>query len=171
MSLKGKAREFAVAAHDRVGQKRKYSGDPYWFHCEEVAGLVESVGGDDAMIAAAFLHDTVEDTGVSLEVIEQEFGADVAQLVSDLTDVSTPSDGNRAARKALDREHTAKSSARAKTIKLADLISNSKDIAKNDKSFAKVYMKEKALLLPLMKEGNQTLYKKALQILDDYKKG
>ena len=68
----------------------------------------------------------------------------MAELVDDLTDVSKPQDGNRATRKELDRQHTAKASPDAKTIKLADLISNSRSIMKDDPNFAKVYMKEKA---------------------------
>ena len=68
--------------------------------------------------------DVVEDTPVSIKDIEDVFGPRVAALVSDLTDVSKPEDGNRATRKELDRQHTAKASPDAKTVKLADLISN-----------------------------------------------
>jgi (p)ppGpp synthase/HD superfamily hydrolase len=120
------------------------------------------------MIAAAYLHDTVEDTDVEIEDIAKEFGKDVADLVSDLTDVSTPFDGVRAERKAMDREHTAKSSARAKTIKLADLISNSRSITQHDEGFAVTYMKEKQLLLPHLVQGNNKLFKQAERIIQAY---
>ena len=113
------------------------------------------------MVAAALLHDVVEDTDVSLEDISIKFGPDIADLVSDLTDVSKPEDGNRATRKALDRAHTARASAAAKTIKLADLISNSRSIVEFDPHFAKVYLKEKALLLGVLTDGDQILWKKA----------
>jgi (p)ppGpp synthase/HD superfamily hydrolase len=76
------------------------------------------------MVAAAWLHDTVEDTAVPLALIETEFGARVGRLVGELTAISTPDDGDRAARKALRRTHTAHASAEAQTIKAADLISN-----------------------------------------------
>lgn len=162
MDIVEKARLFAQEAHK--DQKRKYSGEPYFVHCEEVAKIVESIGADDNMIAAAYLHDTVEDTGTPLAMIVDEFGMDVAALVEDLTDVSKPIDGNRATRKKIDRLHTAKASPRAKTIKLADLISNSKDILKRDPDFAKVYLAEKKLLLEVLTEGNGFLYQQAMSI-------
>ena len=122
------------------------------------------------MLIAALLHDVVEDTGVSEEDIRTLFGDDVANLVSGLTDVSKPEDGNRETRKRIDREHTAKQGDRCKTIKLADLISNSKSIAQYDKEFAKVYMAEKKLLLEVLKGGNEVLYQTALGIVEDYYK-
>lgn len=154
-----RALAFATVAHG--DQKRKYSGEPYIVHPVEVMKIVSSVDHDDAMLAAALLHDVVEDTDVTIEEIEESFGADVADLVSDLTDVSKPEDGNRKFRKAMDRDHSAQSSARAQTVKLADLISNSRDILENDPSFAKVYLREKALLLEVLTLGDRTLHAKA----------
>ena len=84
------------------------------------------------MQAAALLHDTVEDTATTSQDIMQEFGPSIARLVIDLTDISKPEDGNRATRKAMDRDKLSMASAEAQTIKYADLISNGKDIAKND---------------------------------------
>jgi len=142
-----KARTFAIAAHSACGQVRKYTGEPYHVHPAEVAWIVEQAGGTEAQRAAAWLHDVVEDTDVSIELIEQMFGTYVAELVGWLTDVSVPTDGNRAERKAIDREHTAQASLDAKMIKLADLISNTESIVKHDEKFAKVYLEEKRLLL------------------------
>ena len=59
---------------------------------------------------AAWLHDVVEDTPTLLEDVESAFGKSVAYLVDCLTDVSKPSDGNRAVRKEIDRQHLAKAS-------------------------------------------------------------
>lgn len=157
--LVDRALAFASIAHD--GQLRKYSGEPYIVHPIEVMKIVMTVDHDDAMLSAALLHDVVEDTEVTIEEIEQAFGPDIADLVSDLTDVSRPADGNRKARKTLDREHSATASARAQTIKLADLISNSSDITRNDPSFAKVYLAEKRLLLKVLVLGDKILHKKA----------
>lgn len=70
-----------------------------------------------------------------------------------LTYVRQPSDGNRAARKAIDRAHTAQESAEVKTIKLANLIDNSHCIVARDPDFAKVYLAEKAALLEVLGEG------------------
>nr|DAH57188.1 MAG TPA: HD domain-containing protein [Caudoviricetes sp.] len=58
----------------------------------------------------------------------------------------------------------------SKTIKLADLISNSRSIVKHDKDFARVYIKEKELLLDVLTEGDTTLYAMAKQIVEDAKK-
>lgn len=154
-----KALDFATAAHE--GQVRKYTGAPYIIHPIEVMEIVKTVPHDDAMLAAALLHDVVEDTEVAIEEIRAEFGDDVASLVDDLTDISKPDDGNRKLRKGLDRDHSAASSARAQTVKLADLISNSSDILKNDPNFAKVFLAEKELLLEVLIKGNVDLHARA----------
>ena len=118
------ARTFASRAH--TGQVRKYTGEPYIEHPIAVAETVRKHNGSKEMIAAALLHDVVEDTDVTLDEVRQEFGDAVANLVDDLTDVSKPEDGNRAFRKAIDRDHTAQASAAAMVIKAADLISNTR---------------------------------------------
>lgn len=159
------AREFATLAHERVGQRRKYTNEPYIVHPAAVVELVRSVPHDEAMLCAAWLHDTVEDCGVGLDEIERVFGLDVATLVAHLTDVSKPSDGNREARKAIDRAHTAQACARAKTIKLADLIDNTHSIVERDPAFAKIYLREKALLLDVLVEGDATLQAQARAML------
>ena len=112
-NLLERARVFATAAHAAVGQTRKYTGEPYVVHPLEVANIVLSVGGTEAMVAAAMLHDVLEDTGVTFDLLEDEFGEEVAQLVLWLTDVSKPEDGNRSTRKALDRQHSAAAPAEA----------------------------------------------------------
>jgi len=117
------------------------------------------------MLIAALLHDVVEDTSVTIEEIQQEFGADVALLVDELTDVSKPEDGNRAHRKAIDRAHSAQACPRAQTIKLADLISNARDIVKHDKKFAMIFLNEKRQLLQMMVAGDASLYKIALSLV------
>ena len=168
MELDSRAETFATIAHARVGQIRKYTGAPYIEHPRAVVALVRSVPHDEAMLAAAWLHDTVEDTGVLPEEIVRVFGEDVGSLVEQLTDVSKASDGNRKARKAIDREHTARATPRAKTIKLADLIDNSKSILTLDPKFAVVYLAEKRELLPLLKSGDPTLWAQASAQVADY---
>jgi len=157
-----RARMFATAAHAAVGQLRKYTFEPYIVHPEEVASMVMAHGGTDAMVAAAWLHDTVEDTGVSIELIRKEFGSEVSDLVGWLTDVSRPEQGNRAVRKAIDRAHTAAAPAEAQTVKLADLIANTRSIVAHDEAFAKVYLAEKRQLLEVMTKGDPRLRERAL---------
>ena len=65
---------FAIAAHKAVGQKRKYTGDDYIVHPAEVAHIVDQVpGSTDEMVAAAWLHDVVEDTGVDITEYDPTF--------------------------------------------------------------------------------------------------
>ena len=162
MDIVRKAQVYAMAAHAAVGQKRKYTGEPYIVHPAEVASIVASVpGSTEDMVAAAWLHDVVEDTGVTLTDINLNFGADIAALVGWLTDVSKPEDGNRKTRKAIDREHTAQAPAEAQTIKLADLISNSKSIMQYDPDFAVTYLAEKKLLLEVLTKGDPGLHAEA----------
>jgi (p)ppGpp synthase/HD superfamily hydrolase len=157
MTMVERARVFATAAHAAVGQVRKYTFEPYIVHPAEVASIVRSVPHTDEMVAAAWLHDTVEDTDVTIEDVRAEFGDKVAELVGWLTDVSRPEDGNRAVRKAMDREHSAAAPAEAQTVKLADLIANTRSIMKHDVAFAKTYLEEKRLLLEVMDKGDATL--------------
>jgi (p)ppGpp synthase/HD superfamily hydrolase len=117
------------------------------------------------MLAAAWLHDVVEDTGVTIEVIRAEFGEDIAELVGWLTDVSRPEQGNRATRKAIDRAHTAMAPADAQSIKLADLISNCTSIVEHDADFAKTYLEEKRLLLEVLTKGDKVLLEQARSIV------
>lgn len=162
-----RAAAFATQAHKRIDHRRKYSGQAYDVHLRAVADLVASVTDDAETIAAAWLHDTVEDTPATFHDIEREFGSRVAQLVADLTDISKPSDGNRSARKAIDRDHIAQACPEAKTVKLADLIDNCHDICRNDPRFSRVFIVEAAALLDVLTEGDQTLYQKASRTIQD----
>lgn len=161
-----KALKFATKAHK--DQVRKYTQEPYINHPIAVSKIVKEIGGDKNMRAAAFLHDVVEDTNIALDEILINFGHDIFNLVSDLTDISKKSDGIRKIRKELDRQHLSRASKRAKTIKLADLINNTVSIVLHDSDFAKVYMSEKRALLEVLRDGNHILYQRALQIVKVY---
>lgn len=159
--LERRALAFAKAAHGSIDQRRKYTGEPYIVHPIAVAEIVRSVAHKDEMVVAALLHDTVEDTDVTIYDIDREFGGEVADLVYWLTDVSKPSDGNRARRKQMDLEHIAKAPAAAKTIKLADMIDNTLSIREHDPDFWRVYRHEKLRMLKVLKDGDQTLWVRA----------
>jgi hypothetical protein len=158
MGLVLRARDFAISAHNNMNHRRKYTDAPYSTHLQNVVNLVALVSDDEEILAGAWLHDVVEDTPATLEEVEAAFGKSVAHLVDCLTDVSRPSDGNRSVRKGIDRRHLAKADARAKNIKLADLIDNCRDICKHNKRFAKVYLQEMAALLQVLSEGDSRLY-------------
>ncbi len=80
MELVSRAITFAVKAHD--GMRRKKSDAPYILHPIEAAAIVGSLTSKQEVIAAAVLHDTVEDTPVTIEEIEASFGSRVAELVA-----------------------------------------------------------------------------------------
>ena len=77
-----KAYEYAKAAH--ANQKRA-SGEPYFIHPCAVAEILIDLGLDAATIAAAFLHDVIEDTEITAEDIKKEFGEEVLTLVASVT--------------------------------------------------------------------------------------
>ncbi len=161
----------ATIAHVNVDQCRKYTGEHYINHPAAVVEIVRSVPHTQAMICAAWLHDVVEDTDFTMEQLSRvlsymcgtDFSNEVCTLVEMLTDVSKPEDGNRATRRSIDKAHTALSSPAAKTIKLADIIHNTKSINEHDPDFARVYLHEKLSLLEVLKEGDETLYVIALK--------
>jgi hypothetical protein len=164
MNLVQKAQEFATRKHAEINHVRKYTGEPYIVHPAEVVEIVQSVDHTECMLAAAWLHDTVEDTNTTIAEIEQEFGSAVMLYVKGLTDISKPEDGNRKIRKTIDRIHLSKQHPNTMTIKLADLISNSHSIIEEDPGFAKVYLEEKRLLLGVLQDGDQTLWQRAHNI-------
>lgn len=158
------AKAFAKWKHRE--QKRKYTNEPYFYHCEEVAHIVACLPErTEDMICAALLHDTVEDTNTSYSEIALYFGSPVRDLVYWLSDKSEPQDGNRAERKKLDREHIWEAPREAQIIKLADLISNTSTITAYDPNFAKVYLEEKRLLLEGL-DKDLPLYDRALEIIN-----
>jgi (p)ppGpp synthase/HD superfamily hydrolase len=163
MNIVYKAQVFATAAHYAVKQTRKYTGEPYIVHPAEVVRIVSQYGYTDEMLAAAWLHDVVEDTGVTSDVIYYEFGPIIGRYVQWLTDQTKPEDGNRATRKKMDADRLSMAPPEVQTVKYADLISNTRSIMEHDVNFGKIYVKEKAYLLSVMDKGNPELYKLALQ--------
>jgi GTP diphosphokinase / guanosine-3',5'-bis(diphosphate) 3'-diphosphatase len=123
------ARAWRVAAERHVDQRRKGNrAEPYVNHLAEVADLVaEATAGRDAnLVAAAVLHDTIEDTGMTRLELERQFGVDVARLVAEVSDDTRLS---RQERKRLQVAHAPGKSGRAKLLKLADKTSNLRSIA------------------------------------------
>jgi (p)ppGpp synthase/HD superfamily hydrolase len=166
MNIREKAERLIYDAHK--GQFRRYTNEPFVVHPLAVAQLVSYVTDDEATIVAALLHDVIEDTTVTKEMIEAGFGLEISALVSEVTNVTKKSDGNREWRKAREREHLAVASPRAKTIKLADILDNVPSIIKYDPGFARIYVVEKKALLEFLAEGNESLYFDAKRLIDDF---
>jgi hypothetical protein len=173
-ALVEKASVFARKAHDSIGQTRKGSATPYHVHPEQVAALVAEHFDDAEVVAAAHLHDVVEDVKVITEDdIGREFGSRVQAIVADLTDVSKPSDGNRRRRKEIDRAHTAAASYEAKSVKCADVVLNGHDFIDGigrdgQEDFLPVWFSEKRLLLDVLKDAHPVLFSRARAIVDEY---
>lgn len=149
MSLIEEAAIFSKIAHESIGQKRKYTGNPYYIHPRNVALLLScnGYGADETIIASAYLHDIYEDVNrenkyFSLGTIKEYFGTDIMLIVESLsTDVLFP-DGTRAERNKLKLQHYSKLTREAAIVKIADLTDNCSDIVKHDKDFAKIYLNE-----------------------------
>ena len=159
--LINKAAKFAIDAHGK--QVRKYTGLPYVTHCAEVAMYAEAFYYDlqvkghslpkETLVAAAWLHDVLEDTDVTANQIFAEFGSVVGNIVVDLTDVYTAEAFpklNRDARKATEALRLGSISPFSQYVKGCDMLSNTPDILKNDPNFAKVYLREKAEAIYMM---------------------
>jgi guanosine-3',5'-bis(diphosphate) 3'-pyrophosphohydrolase len=123
------ALRFASLAHSK--QRRKGAdGAPYVNHLIEVAELLVRVGGvrDPELLQAAILHDTVEDTATTPDELAKEFGARVRGLVVEVTDDKILP---KAERKRLQIAHAPGLSPGAKQVKLADKISNVREIGES----------------------------------------
>lgn len=151
-----KAIKFAIKKHK--GQRRKGDGRPYILHPISVMAHVQSVKKSNNLFllgAAAILHDTVEDCGVSLKKIARKFGYHVAAIVQELT---------------LDKEkyltvgkteylcqEMMRMSSYALTIKLCDRLDNVSDLATMDKEFQKRYHKETLDILQRINKRKLTM--------------
>jgi GTP diphosphokinase / guanosine-3',5'-bis(diphosphate) 3'-diphosphatase len=120
-------RAAAFAAEKHRKQRRKdVEASPYINHPIQLAYiLVQADIEDPVVLAAALLHDTVEDTETTLDELEIVFGYEIARIVAECTDDKTL---DKLDRKQAQIDHAAKLSTRAKLVKLADKISNVSDI-------------------------------------------
>jgi (p)ppGpp synthase/HD superfamily hydrolase len=127
--LISRAWHFAAQRHSTQRRKGK-AQEPYVNHLAEVAELVAiaTEGQDANLVAAAVLHDTVEDTATLSAELASVFNADIASLVMEVTDDKSL---DKVVRKKLQVEHASAKSDRAKFIKLADKTSNLRSLVKS----------------------------------------
>lgn len=163
-----KALAFATAKH--AGQTRS-DGSPYIKHPERVADIVRKYKKShniDQLISAAFLHDTVEDTGTTKEDLEKLFGGLVAALVQELS--SDKEELDKVGKTAYLSRKMSLMSSYALVIKLADRLDNVSDLqtAKNE-AWRKKYKKETEEVLDYI-EKNRVLsgtHKKLISLIRD----
>ncbi len=123
---------FAVQAH--AGTERRGKGFPYIVHPLEAVEIVATMTPDQELLAAAALHDTVEDTSVTIDQIRDEFGPRVASLVADESDEmveGVPEEESWRARKQAAIDRLARTSYEAKMVALGDKLSNMRAIARD----------------------------------------
>ena len=147
-SVLDKAIVFAVKAH--AGTERRGKGFPYIVHPLEAVEIVATMTTDQELLAAAVLHDTVEDTSVTLDDIRREFGDRVAKLVEEESDVfmegvSEADSWHERKQAAIDR--LSRASRDAKMVALGDKLSNARIIyrdfvQKGDKLWSIFHVKD-----------------------------
>ena len=131
-SLLDRAIIFAVRAH--AGTERRGKGFPYIVHPLEAVEIVATMTRDQELLAAAALHDTVEDTDVTIEQIRAEFGDRIASLVaseSDTFEAGVSEEQSWHARKQAAIDRLARASHDAKIVALGDKLSNMRAIARD----------------------------------------
>lgn len=132
-TLLDRAIVFAVQAHS--GIERRGKGYPYIIHPLEAVEIVATMTADQELLAAAALHDTVEDTEVTLEQIRAEFGDRIASLVADESDDETPESVSKEdswhIRKKTTIDRLSRASRDTKMVALGDKLSNMRAIARD----------------------------------------
>lgn len=170
-----KIRDFAGKAHGQ--QRRKYSQERYIAHPVRVMEMCREYSAKLPVLAAALLHDVLEDTPVTkpkmqqflLTLMDEETAAQTTALVVELTDVYTKQAHprwNRKKRKQKESRRIENTSGDSQTVKYADIIDNCREIVQHDPEFAAVFLRECKSLLQVMRKGNPDLYQKAVQTVD-----
>lgn len=158
------AAQFAAKAH--ANQFRKYTNAPYIEHPMRVAGRVTLIPEvTEQVIAAAWLHDVVEDCGVSSDEIATKFSVEVRDLVIELTNPSKGSTLTRRERKDMDREHLSKVSRWAKIIKAIDRLDNLKDMRRAEAGFRRLYANESKLLCNVLRVSNDPVLSSLIDLV------
>ena len=157
---------FATQAHAAVGQLQPYTGLPYCEHTRAVAALAAHCFDDPVVVAAAHLHDTMEDAGVTKLDLAARFGVPVAELVDEVSSKATKDMGNRAARVAFVVRRLADISAWGQGIKCCDVAVNMRDIVELAPDCARTYVPEQRLLLPSLVNAHAGLYELARRAIE-----
>jgi len=167
-----RAARFARKAHK--GQVRKYTNVEYISHPARVAGrMAVHIQATEERVAAAFLHDTIEDTDTNFKQLETFFGRHVADLVKELTDPTCPALGDtyksvsRADRKAVMRRSLEYAMLGTRIIKLLDRIDNLRDTPIHfSNQYIRMYLEESRLLAEVIGSADPDLKAELLEICD-----
>lgn len=176
MKILQEIESFARNAHK--GQDRKYEPGPYIIHPIHVMEICSEYTADKNVLAAALLHDVLEDTSVTEEqlnkylssVMPSEDARLVLLYVIELTDVYTKSDfpeWNRRKRKMKEHQRLSVASPGAQTIKYADITDNSRSIVTAETDFAEKYLYEHRSLLKELRQGELRLRNRAIETVNE----
>jgi (p)ppGpp synthase/HD superfamily hydrolase len=162
--------EFVKSWHSN--QKRKYTGEPYWYHLRAVAGLVAEYETKNGEVEIALCHDLLEDTLCTAEMLGDHLAASgylggeggeihhIMTGVISLTNVYTTENypnWNRKKRKEAELDRLSDIVSYAQTVKYADMIDNTESIVKLDPNFAKVYVLEQSMKIRMLRKGHEAL--------------
>ncbi len=150
------AMQFAYEAHKN--QFRRYTGNPYHDHLAEVVAIMASIGAGEVALAVSWLHDVIDDCGITIDVIHKKFGTEVGEGIWALSDTEK---GNRAERKTQCKYRLMVQPGWIQSIKCVDIFSNVPGIVKHDPEFAKIYLPEKRDLLQVLTRADARLLKLA----------
>lgn len=165
--LINRAYVFSVQRH---GSQKRASGDPYFSHPIEVAGLMTDLKLDQQTIVTALLHDTVEDTLTTTEEIEKLFGADIARLVDGVTKLSkieAQTDNERAAENLRKFLLAMSDDIRVLLVKLADRLHNMRTLhfIKNEEKRQRIAHETMDIYAPLAERIGMYEYMREMQLL------
>ncbi|BAI97764.1 GTP pyrophosphokinase [Sphingobium sp. TA15] len=158
---------FSVQKH---GSQKRASGDPYFSHPIEVAGILTDFNLDDQTIVTALLHDTIEDTLVTYEEIEQAFGKDVARMVDGVTKLSkieAMSENERAAENLRKFLLAMSDDIRVLLVKLADRLHNMRTLhfIKNEQKRRRIARETMDIYAPLAERIGMYDFMREMQLL------
>lgn len=164
----------AFAKEIHRNDRRRFNNSPFILHPMRVAGLVSLHDSCfDEMIAAAYLHDTVEDHGLAVThfTIQTEFGLKISNLVRELTRPSKTLPNNHATRDDrlyLDLCHYQKVSAEAKIIKMYDRLDNLRECGGGPESWILRYCRETRELMEAIGDADHEICDEILELAESY---
>ncbi|MBU2612221.1 MAG: HD domain-containing protein [Nanoarchaeota archaeon] len=148
------AKNFAKEKH--MGQVRKFQGEPYFNHVEKVSKIIEEnkeSSHKNELVAAALLHDTLENTNTNEKELKENFGELITSLVKELTTDKKESQSiGKKEYLAEKLSNTGKVSSWGLVIKLADRLDNVSDLHKSEKKFRENYIDETKHILKTLEE-------------------
>lgn len=168
MELLEKAQRWSARGH--FGVNRKFGTIPYIVHPEAVAEIISQVTDDTDVIAAAWLHDIVEDTDTTIDDIRSAFNDNIAQLVWEVSKITDNCSCSRDFRVMMNCVHYGNGSRWAKAIKIADAIHNLPLMIRDNPTFAARYVTEKKILLEFIKDGHPLLASILEEIISNFEK-